>query len=60
MLIKEGSKNLYNLGKYGLSRAIKSYLAKHKMKNIAHKYVDQALENFTSDLSKKLNPYNKK
>ena len=30
------------------------------MKNITHKYVDQALENFTGDLSKKLNPYNKK
>ena len=29
------------------------------MKNITHKYVDQALENFTSDLSKKLNPLHK-
>jgi len=51
-----GTKGLYNLGRIGASKAIKSNYAKQKIKGVANKYLDQALDRFTSDLSKKLDP----
>ena len=53
-LLKGAAKGLYNLGRIGASKAIKSNLAKQKIKGMADKYLDQALDSFTSDLSKNL------
>ncbi len=55
-LIKGATKGLFNLGRKGASEAIKSDYAKQKIKDVANKYLDQALDRFTSDLSKKLDP----
>ena len=55
-LIKGATKGLYNLGRKGASEAVKSDYAKQKIKDVANKYLDQALDRFTSDLSKKLDP----
>ena len=52
-------KGLANSGAYlakkGLASAVKSDFAKRKIKRVANKYLDQALDSFTSDLSKKIN-----
>ena len=53
-------KGLYNLGRKGASEAVKSDYAKQKIKDVANKYLDQALDSFTSDLSKKLDPFSGK
>ena len=58
-MLKGAAKGLYNLGPVGASKAIKSDYAKQQVKDIAHKYLDQALDSFTSDLSKKLDPFHK-
>ena len=55
-LLKLSTKGLYNLGRIGASKAIKSDFAKKKIKNVANKYLDKALDSFTSDLSKKISP----
>ena len=53
-------KGLANSGAYlarkGVAKAIKSDYAKKKIKNVANKYLDQVLDSFTSDLSKKISP----
>ena len=49
-------KGLYNLGRLVASKAVKSVFAKQKIKGIANKYLDQALDSLTSDLSRKLDP----
>ena len=53
-------KGLANSGAYlarkGLAKAIKSHYAKKKIKNVANKYLDQVLDSFTSNLSKKISP----
>ena len=54
--MKGAVKGLYNLGRKGASEAVKSDYAKQKMKDVANKYLDKALDSFTSDLSKKLDP----
>ena len=56
-LIKSATKGLYNIGRKAASQAVKSDYAKRKIKNVTNKYIDQALDSFTSDLSKKLNPF---
>ena len=56
-LIKGATKGLYNLGRKGASVAVNSDYTKQKIKGIANKYLDQALDRFTSDLSKKLDPF---
>ena len=56
-LIKGATKGLYNLGRKGASEAVKSDYAKQTIKGIANKYLGQALDKFTSDLSNKLNPF---
>ena len=55
-LLKGATKGLFNLGRKGASEAVKSNYAKQKIKSIANQYLDQALDRFTSDLSKKLDP----
>ena len=55
-LMKGAVKGLFNLGRKGASEAVKSDYAKQKIKDVANKYLDQALDRFTSDLSKKLDP----
>ena len=51
-------KGLANTGVYlarkGAAEAIKSDVAKRKIKQTANKYLDQALDSFVSDLSKKI------
>jgi len=59
-LFKIGTKGLYNLGRAAASKAIKSDYAKRKIKTAANKYLDQALDSFTSDLSNKLYPFSGK
>ena len=39
---KGASKGLYNLGRVGVSKAIKSDFAKQKIKGIANEFLDQA------------------
>ena len=56
-LLKGATKGLFNLGRKGASEAVKSDYAKQKIKDVANKYLDQALDRFTSDLSKKLDPF---
>ena len=62
-LSKIALKGLANSGAYlarkGVAKAIKSDYAK-KIKNVANKYLDQALNSLTSDLSKKLYPFSGK
>ena len=55
-LMKGAVKGLFNLGRKGASEAVKSDYAKQKIKDVANKYLDQALDRFTSDLSKKIDP----
>ena len=59
-LLKGATKGLFNLGRKGASEAIKSDYAKQKIKDVANKYLDQALDRFTPDLSKKLDPFSGK
>ena len=54
--LKTGLKGLYNLGRIGASKAIKSDFAKNKMKGMAKIYLEEALDSVTSDLSRKLDP----
>ena len=53
-------KGLANSGAYlarkGVAKAIKSDYAKKKIKNVANKYLDQVLDSFASNLSKKILP----
>ena len=56
MALKAGLKGAFNLGRIGASKAIKSDFAKQKIKGMASKYLDQALDSITSDLSRKLDP----
>ena len=44
------------LARKGVAKAIKSDYAKKKIKNVANKYLDQVLDSFTSNLSKKISP----
>ena len=53
-------KGLVNLGRKGASEAVKSDFAKQQIKSIANKYLDQALDSFSSDLSNKLDPFSGK
>ena len=55
-LLPGAVKGLFNLGRKGASEAVKSDYAKQKIKDVANKYLDQALDRFTSDLSNKLDP----
>ena len=55
-MFKGSVKGLFNLGRAGAAKAVKSDIAKQKIKEVANKYLDQALDRFTSDLSKKLDP----
>ena len=56
-LMKGAVKGLFNLGRKGASEAVKSDYVKRKIKETANKYLDQALDSFSSDLSNKLNPF---
>ena len=42
-LLKGATKDLFNLGRKGASEAVKSDYAKQKIKDVANKYLDQAL-----------------
>ena len=55
-MLKGAVKGLYNLGRAGAATAVKSELVKRKIKETATQYLDQALDSFTSDLSKRLDP----
>ena len=54
--LASGAKGIFNLGRAGAVKAVKSDAAKQKIKTMANKYLDQALDSITSDLSKKLDP----
>ena len=59
-MLRGATKGLFNLGRKGASEAVKSDLAKKTIKGIANKYLDQALDSFTSDISQKLDPFSGK
>ena len=59
-LMKGAVKGLFNLGRKGASEAVKSDYVKRKIKETANKYLDQALDSFSSDLSNKLDPFSGK
>ena len=48
-----GAKGLYNLGKKGASRAIKSDFVKDKVKGIGKRYLNRAIDSLADDISKK-------
>ncbi|PFX11071.1 hypothetical protein AWC38_SpisGene25486, partial [Stylophora pistillata] len=47
-------KGLANMAQQGVARAVKSDFAKNKFKKTADKYVNQVIDSFTNDLSKKI------
>ena len=49
-----GAKGLFNLGRQGVSRAIRSDFAKRKFKQLGDKYVNQVIDSVTDDVSKKI------
>ena len=51
-----GTKRLFNLGRIGASKAIKSDFAKKKMKEVGEKYLGQVIDSVTGDLSEKIDP----
>ena len=59
-MLRGATKGLFNLGRKGVSNAVKSNYAKQKIKSIANQYLDQALDSFASDLSTKIDPFSGK
>ena len=51
-----GAKGLYNLGKIGASKAIKSDFGKNQVKGIGKRYLNRAVDSLADDLSKKIDP----
>ena len=51
-----GTKGLFNLGRRGAARAIKSDFAKAKMKKVGEKYLGQVIDSVADDLSKRIDP----
>ena len=49
-----GAKGLFNLGRQGVSRAIKSDFAKRKFKQMGDKHVNQVIDSVTDDVSKRI------
>ena len=49
-----GAKGLYNLGKKGASRAIKSDYVKDRVKGIGKRYLNRAIDSLADDISKKI------
>ena len=49
-----GAKGLYNLGRRGASRAIKSDYVKDKVKGIGKRYLNRAIDSLADDISKKI------
>ena len=49
-----GAKGLFNLGKRGASRAIKSDYVKDKVKGIGKRYLNRAIDSLADDFSKKI------
>ena len=47
-----GAKGLFNLGRQGIGKAIKSDAAKRKFKQVGDKYLNQVIDSFTDDASK--------
>ena len=52
--LASGAKGLFNLGRQGASRAIKSDAAKKKFKQIGQRYLDQVIDSVTDDVSKRI------
>ena len=52
--LSSGAKGLFNLGRQGASRAIKSDAAKKKFKEIGQRYLDQVIDSVTDDVSKRI------
>ena len=49
-----GAKGLYNLGKIGASKAIKSDYVKDRVKGIGKRYLNRAVDSLADDVSKKI------
>ena len=49
-----GAKGLYNLGKIGASKAIKSDYVKDRVKGIGKRYLNRAIDSLADDISKKI------
>ena len=48
-----GAKGLYNLGKIGASKAIRSDYVKNQVKGIGKRYLNRAVDSLADDLSEK-------
>ena len=55
-----GAKGLFNLGRQGIGKAIKSDAAKRKFKQVGDKYLNQVIDSFTDDASKMISGKGKK
>ena len=51
-----GAKGLFNLGRRGAARAIKSDFTRKKIKQVGQKYLDGVVDSVTSDISQKIDP----
>ena len=49
-----GAKGLFNLGRRGVAKGIKSDFARNKIKSIGHQYLDRLVDDTTDDLSTKI------
>ena len=49
-----GAKGLFNLGRKGVAKGIKSDFTRNKIKSIGHQYLDRLVDSTTDDLSKKI------
>ena len=58
-LLGLAARGLGKMGRAGLAHAIKSDMAKKKIKNVATKYINRGIDDMTSDMSKKLNPFSR-
>ena len=50
--LASGAKGLFNLGRQGASKAIKSDAAKKKFRQIGDKYLEEVIDSVTDDVSK--------
>ena len=50
--LASGAKGLFNLGRQGVSKAIKSDAAKKKFRQIGDKYLNEVINSVTDDVSK--------
>lgn len=51
-----GAKGLFNLGRIGASKVVKSDWARNRLKAIGKQFLDRLVDSATDDISKKIDP----